>query len=321
LSAGCGDDRTLRFEGQVFGTSWHITISDPSPGVEPDGLRVGIVAVLDEVDALMSTYRPDSEISRFNTSQPGDWFPAALSTAQVVDEALRTWRLTDGAFDITVGPLVDLWGFGPRAVDDATPTGEAIDRVLADSGSFALQVRLQPPGLFKSAPRRIDLSAIAKGFAVDRIADYLQSLGIANYLVEIGGELRTAGRNPEHRIWRIGIEAPQLIGGTPIEAIAVTGHGVATSGDYRNFRLVAGERVSHTIDPRTGRPIQHSLASVTVVAETAMRADALATGLNVMGADAALQLAEREGFAVYLVERTTEGFRSRHSTGFAPYLE
>lgn len=319
LLCACAEERTLKLEGAVMGTRWHVTVAEAPGLVEKDQLRAGIVTELDRIDALMSTWKPDSELSRFNASDPGEWFMVASDTVSVVALAIDVWRLTDGAFDVTVGPLVDLWGFGPT--DETSEPDEAeVAAVLADTGCNAIRVRGSPPALRKSDKRRLDLSAIAKGFAVDQVAEYLLELGVEHFLVEVGGELRTSGINPSGQPWSIGIETPAFAVGVPIGAIRVSGRAVATSGDYRNYRIIGGKRLSHTIDPRTGYPVSGNLASVTVVADTAMLADALATGLGVLGVEEALLLAEREHWAIYLIERDGEGFRVHHSRAFSPYL-
>jgi thiamine biosynthesis lipoprotein len=241
----------------------------------------------------------------------------------VVATALEVHGRSAGAFDITVGPLVDLWGFGGGSKQfDRVPTHAEIAAAAARIGSAALEVRLDPPALLKHADREIDLSAIAKGYGVDRAALWLEGNGVVNYMVEVGGEVRTGGRNPQGRKWRIGIEAPELLQqGRAITAMAISGESVATSGDYRNYFESGGRRYSHTIDPATARPVEHALASVTVVAADCKTADALATAIDVLGPDRGLAFAERENLPVYLLVRVGAGFESRHSAAFGPYLE
>jgi thiamine biosynthesis lipoprotein len=322
LLVACAGDGTHRVAGEVMGTTWSATVVRPPAGVDAAELRRELQARLDRVNALMSTWLDDSELSRVNAAPAGEWLPLSRETLEVLDLSREAWRLTAGAFDVTVGPLVDLWGFGPVETGDAEPDAAALEAARAGVGFDAIELRSEPPGLRKAWPRRIDLSAVAKGYAVDLAAAYLEQLGVAGYLLEVGGELRSAGRKADGSRWVIGIEAPELSGGAPVEAIRAGDAAVATSGDYRNFRVVDGRRLSHTIDPRTGRPVTHSLASVTVVADTAAWADALATGLTVLGGDAALSLAEREGLAVYLIERSPGGgHRARYSAAFEQYLQ
>ena len=262
----------------------------------------------------MSTYRADSEVSRFNRAVPGEWFAVSADTAAVVATALEVHQGSGGAFDITVGPLVDLWGFGAGSkATDRVPSDAEVAAAAARVGSDALRVRADPPALFKSADREIDLSAIAKGFGVDRAALWLEGNGVANYMVEVGGEVRTRGRNPQGEKWRIGIEAPELLQqGHAIAAVALSGESVATSGDYRNYFEAGGRHYSHTIDPATARPVEHALASVTVVAADCKTADALATAIDVLGPDKGLAFAERENLAVYLLVRAGATARPSH---------
>jgi len=310
-----------RFEGATMGTVYHVTVVDPPAGLSREAAAAGVDAALAEVNARMSTYRADSEVSRFNRAAPGEWFAVSADTADVVATALEVHARSGGAFDITVGPLVDLWGFGAGSKgEDRVPAEAEIAAAAARVGSGALRVRADPPALRKEAEREIDLSAIAKGYGVDRAALWLEGNGVANYMVEVGGEVRTAGRNPQGSKWRIGIEAPELQQGHAITAVALSGESVATSGDYRNYFESGGRRYSHTIDPATARPVDHALASVTVVAADCKTADALATAIDVLGPERGMAFAEREKLPVYLIVRAGGGFESRSSTAFAPYL-
>ena len=322
LAACAPEPEVWRLEGATMGTTWHVTLVDPPAGLAREAAAAGVEAALERVNAQMSTYRADSEVSRFNRAVPGEWFAVSADTAAVVATALEVHEVSAGAFDITVGPLVDLWGFGAgSSAMGRVPAPEELAAAAARVGSDALRVRADPPALFKSADREIDLSAIAKGFGVDRAALWLDGNGVANYMVEVGGEVRTRGRNPQGEKWRIGIEAPELLQqGHAIAAVALSGESVATSGDYRNYFEADGRRYSHTIDPATARPVEHALASVTVVAADCKTADALATAIDVLGPEKGLAFAEREKLAVYLLVRAGTGFESRHSPAFAPFL-
>lgn len=305
-----------------MGTTYHVTVVGPPRGLSQTVAGEGVDAALQLVNALMSTYSPESEVSRFNAAQPNTWFAVSPETLEVVETSLEIHALSSGAFDITVGPLVDLWGFGAGAKGtDQVPSEQDIARAAARVGSAALSVRREPPALLKSAEREIDLSAIAKGYGVDRAALWLEAAGVANYMVEVGGEVRTAGNNPDGHEWRIGIEAPELMHGRALTAIAVSGKSVATSGDYRNYFERDGKRYSHTIDPATARPIEHGLASVTVVTDDCKTADALATAIDVLGPARGMDLAEREQIPVYMLVRVGSGFEARSSTAFQPYLD
>lgn len=282
-------------------------------------VAVAIQKALDDVDNAMSTYKPDSEVCRFNASESTDWFPVSAKTAEVVQIAQSISAATAGAFDITVAPLVDLWGFGPK---DESFTFEAASQKVAELknrvGFDKLEVRLDPPALKKSIPTlSIDLSAIAKGFAVDGAAKVLDDHRIGNYIVEVAGEVRCKGKKGE-RAWIVGIEKP--LQGIPGEfhgvqkKIQLGDQGLATSGNSQIFREFDGRRLSHIIDPRTGFPTEQipegmplppeRLGSVSVIDTTCARADAWATAMFVLGEQEGLLVAEREKLAVLFLLRT-----------------
>lgn len=275
------------------------------------------------INRSMSTYISDSELSQLNRADTSSWQPISQPLFEVLELSQQVSRKSDGAFDITVMPLVDLWGFGP-AERGAEPSGEQIARVLQQIGYQKVQLDRSQTAVQRPAGVTIDLSAIAKGYAADVLAAELRAQGHNHFMVEVGGELVLAGNNPRGKPWRIGIETPnyQLLSAPqgPVKAVDLSGVGMATSGDYRNYYEVDGARLSHTLDPKTGRPITHRLASVTVIAPTAAAADAWATALNVLGPDKALAVAEREQLAVFLLVRTGDGFEARQSTAFGPYL-
>lgn len=297
-------DPVFGFAGPVMGTRYSVKGVDPQ-NQELDALQNAIRSELERIDALMSTYRPDSELSLFNDSVSTEWFPVSADTVKVVDEALHVAGLTGGALDVTVGPLVDLWGFGAMGHEPpAIPQTEDIDAALNHVGYQHLQSRQQPPAIRKSLPQlRVDLSAVAKGYAVDRMAEILSGKGIDNYLVEIGGELRGSGSKPGNLPWRVAVEKPDSAGRAVQQIYDLVNQSVATSGDYRNFFENAGTRYSHLIDPRIGRPVPRTLASVSVFASTTMRADALATAMLVMGSEKALSFANAHKLPALLVYR------------------
>lgn len=319
LLGGCGGpDRgaILELQGRTMGTSYSVQVASPPPDLDPESLRQSIAAELARVNAQMSTYAPDSNLSRFNRSDSTDWIAVPSELAEVVTEAQRVSRLSDGAFDVTVGRLVNLWGFGPERHPGRVPAPETIARGLARTGYHKLSVRSAPPALRKSQPGlSVDLSAIAKGYAVDCLARLLDQRGLGNYLVEVGGELRASGQHPE-RPWRVAIERPESHERAVFRVLALHDIGMATSGDYRNFFEQDGVFYSHTINPRSGRPVDHRLASVTVLDASCMRADALATALLVLGPTRGLALAEEQGIAAFLIERLEAGDRARASTAF-----
>ena len=323
-AAGC-DNRQARvtpieYNGLTMGTTYSVKLVSMPAGLDAQGLQDGIESRLDAVNARMSTYLETSELSRFNNSDSTDWQEASAELVKVLQNALRIGELSDGAFDVTVGPLVNLWGFGPRASDAAIPSDAAIQEALGKVGYRSLHVRSEPPAIKKDrGDLYVDLSSIAKGYAVDTVADYLDTVGLENYLVEVGGEIRARGHNASGLAWRIGIERPAP--GTRAVHTVVNLHdvAVATSGDYRNYFEKAGHRYSHAFDPRTGRPVTHDLASVTVISGTAMHADGMATTLMILGPDAGYQLAEREALAALFVVRVEDRFVDRSTPAFARY--
>ena len=304
-----------RLSGESMGTTWSVTIS----GMTPPNAVAKVQAELDLVDRLMSTWRDDSEVSRFNKSSDTSWFAVSAETAAVVEEALRISRQTDGAFDITVSPLIRLWNFETNTNRTTIPSDDAIESCRQSIGWQKLSVRRNPPALRKTvANLEINLSAIAKGYAVDRVAEALMASGCESFLVEVGGEIRTAGNSPRGRPWSVGIEVPTEGARSVSDKIEVVDQAMATSGDYRNFYVVDGKRYSHTIDPRTGRPIEHGLASVSVLAETCMEADAWATALSVLGPQLGRSVALKAKLDAQLTTRHPEGFTTTSILGNFP---
>ncbi|MCG6943328.1 MAG: FAD:protein FMN transferase [Thiohalocapsa sp.] len=324
LLAGCGPrEQTLALAGSTMGTTWSVQVPHPAADLDQAKLYEDISAVLEEVNGRMSTYQPSSELSRFNTATTTDWFPVSAELERLVATALAVSKATGGAFDVTVGPLVNLWGFGPEVHPDEIPPQADIDAARARVGWHRLHTRAAPPALRKDRPDLyVDLSAIAKGHGVDRVAELLEGKGLTDYLVEIGGELRGRGVNAQGEPWRIAIERPDPGRRAALRVVALTDQAMATSGDYRNFFEVNGKRYSHTIDPATGRPVVHDLASVTVVAERCGDADAWATSLLVLGPQKGMALANKRGLATLFVERLApkgkeEELRITESAAFA----
>lgn len=290
-----------KFSGAAMGTTYSVSLVSPALPVEKQALRQALEALLEQTEREMSTYRADSELMRLNRASGASWHPVSPPLLRVLQAAQETSRLSGGAFDITVGPLVNLWRFGPGEKKAAAPASREIDAALERVGYQKLQLDA-PAGAVKKAPGLfIDLSAIAKGYGVDRIARYLQGLGLDDYLVEIGGEIRARGVNGDNVPWRVGIEKP-LAGRRAVHRlIELKDAAMATSGDYRNFFEQDGVRYSHAIDPRTGRPITRRLLSVTVLHPSAMRADAWATALLIAGPEQGFVLAEKQGLAAYFL--------------------
>jgi len=325
LLVGCGPPAPLEtaFRGETMGTTWTVKlVTEPLTATRRIALDRVISEQLDRVDALMSHYREDSEVSAFNAAEPGQPLKVSPETLEVIVLAQEISELSGGAFDVTIGPLVDAWGFGPAPSRSAAPSEEQIAALLDRIGHHELLVNRAASTLGKRREGvTLDLSAVAKGYAVDRVALALEAEGIARYLVEVGGELRAHGRNGQGSSWRVAIEKPRLVDGGLARVLALEDAAIATSGEYRNFRIVEGQRASHTIDPRTGRPIAHHLAAVTVIASECARADALATALNVLGPEQGWQLAVQHDLsALFQVaspsgdafeERATPAFEAR----------
>ncbi len=317
--AACGDARLPAYElsGSAMGTTFNVILVAPGDGVVGDTLEADIASSLDTVDALASTWRDDSELSAFNLKRTTDWVAVSAEFCGIIEQALEVSRLSGGAFDITVGPLVNLWGFGPNAAIREPPADELIDAALERVGYRKLETRCDEGTMRKLHPEMyVDLSGWAKGFAVDRVAELLEKRGIRDYLVEIGGEIRVRGHNAERRPWAIAIEAPSTTARRPHSVLRVTDASVATSGDYRNYFDHGDRRYSHTIDARTGRPVEHRLAAVTVVGDSAAFADAMATALLVLGPEAGPELAEELGVAGYFLVRGETGINELATTRF-----
>ncbi|CDG22164.1 Thiamine biosynthesis lipoprotein ApbE [Xenorhabdus poinarii G6] len=323
LLSACGGPEQQNLNGQTMGTYYSVKYVTDSSAPPPENLQKEIDRLLEEVNDQMSTYRPNSELSRFNQSREVNKpFPVSAATAKVVKEAIRINQLTEGALDVTVGPLVNLWGFGPEGRITKAPTDEELATRRAWTGINHLSVAGNH--LIKAIPELyVDLSSIAKGYGVDVVADYLRSQHIKNYMVDIGGEVRTSGNNGKGNPWRIAIEKPSDSGmEQSAQEIIVPGNmSVATSGDYRNYFEQNGVRYSHTINPKTSRPITHNLVSITVIAPSCMSADGFSTGLDVLGPEKGMEVAEKLNIPVFMIVKTKDGFEERYSPAFKAYLQ
>jgi thiamine biosynthesis lipoprotein len=297
-----------QFDGHTMGTTYSITVTRLPDGVSRDVLQRVVDGVLDEVNRHLSTYDSTSEISAFNASRATG--PIAVSTAlrEIAAISASVSAATGGAFDITVGPLVRAWGFGGGEGTDPRDTPVDLARLREGVGYQKLELTADGHSLRKAVPAlELDVNGIAPGYAVDLIAQRFDALGVRDYLVELGGELRARGRSPAGRPWRVAVEAPLRGERKPYTLVELDGMSASTSGDYRDFRMVGGKRVSHTIDPRTGAPVTHRLASVCVLHPSAARADAWATALMVLGPEDGLALARKSGIAALLIERDVAG--------------
>lgn len=305
----------ISVSGETMGTTYHIRYVTANPNHSPERVKERVDAVLEQVNSQMSTYDPNSELSLFNQRQTTDPVVISRSLETVVRRALEIGAETNGLLDVTVGPLVNLWGFGPLGRPERVPSEEQLQAIRKQIGYQYLTVENHQ--LTKAIPDLyVDLSTIAKGYGVDRVAVLLEQMEIKNYLVEIGGEMRMRGTKPGEQPWRIAVEQPVSLDRAVQRIIEPGNNAVATSGDYRNYFEEDGVRYSHIIDPRTGYPIQHNLVSVTVISETCMDADAYATALTVMGAEQALAFANQKGLAVLLVTRENDQFKEYTSTAF-----
>ncbi len=311
-------DGLLRFNGRTMGTTWSVAVADGQAGLSDAALKAAIQQRLDQVEAAMSTYLPTSDVSRFNAHAGTDWFAVRPETAAVVDRAQHISALTGGAFDITVYPLVCLWGFGPEPAPGEPPAASALAAALRRVNYRDLEVQLSFPALRKKRPElAIDLSGIAKGYASEEVARVIEQHGCIHSMIAVGGEIRVRGGRPGHRTWRIGIERPDSAGPNVDRVLELTDSALSTSGDYRNFFDHDRQRYSHLLDPRTGRPVSSALSSVSVVDPDSARADAFATALMVMGEDAGGTWAREHGLACIFFSREGTRLRVRVSPAFS----
>ncbi|MFT7558559.1 MAG: thiamine biosynthesis lipoprotein [Flavobacteriales bacterium] len=310
----------FEFTGPTMGTRYSIKVlvDDAGDKAEYQKLSAQITQTLRDFNQSMSTYIADSELSRFNKSSVGEWFNVSKSLCFVLAEAESISQLSSGAFDVTVGPLVNAWGFGPDRHENP-PSDADLTALLTLTGFQSLDINCDSLLVRKSKAVYVDLSAIAKGYATDVIADILLEKSYQNFMVEIGGELNIRGVNPGGVPWRIAIEKPSLFQGASSQVLSIPNKAVATSGDYRNYYEKDGQFFSHTINPATARPVNHALASVTVVADTGARADAYATALNVLGPDAGFALAKHNKLAAFFIVRGEEGFEFKFTDQFVQY--
>ncbi|MGR6860984.1 FAD:protein FMN transferase [Aliivibrio salmonicida] len=321
LLSGCGDQREqIYINGPTMGTSYNIKFISKDGLPATEAIHAEVDRKLELVNDQMSTYRKDSELSLFNQSTDLTPFTVSEDTATVINEAIRLNQLTEGALDITVGPLVNLWGFGPEARPEVVPTDEELNARREVVGIEHLSATTTT--VTKNIPNLyVDLSTIAKGWGVDVVANYLESLGITNYMVEVGGEMRVKGNNKENVAWRIAIEKPSVDERAIQEIIEPRHYAVATSGDYRIYFEKEGVRYSHIINPITGKPIANKVVSVTVLDKSSMTADGLATGLMVLGEEKGMEIANKNNIPVFMIVKTKDGFKEIASEAFKPFLK
>jgi thiamine biosynthesis lipoprotein len=310
----------LEIAGATMGTTYNIVAVDSSGRVESPALQAAVDRALLEVNQQMSNWDSRSEISRFNAQASLDAVTISDPLAKVMRAAEEVNIASEGRFDTTMGPLIELWGFGVPGAN-AMPGDAAIRAAQARAG-HANTLKVGQNTLQKTqGDAQVYLSAIGKGYGADRVGEAIEALGIADYLVEIGGDLYASGRNPSGLPWQVGVEKPAALSGGVLDVIGVSGLGMASSGDYRNYFEKDGQRFSHIIDPATGRPITHKTASATVLAENSMLADAWATAMLILGSERGREVAEANNIAVLFIERDADAaelqFKTSASTRFA----
>lgn len=309
-------------DGKTMGTFWRVSVIGVDEA-KAQALRAKVQAQLDADDRLLSTWKNDSALMRFNHATDTRPWPVSEAMADIVTLSLRIGAKTHGAMDITVGPLVNLWGFGPDKQPVATPDAQAIAVAKARTGLQHLQVINQSGRQFlqKDIPDLfVDLSTVGEGYAADHLARLMEQEGISRYLVSVGGALVSRGMNGEGKPWRVAIQKPTDQENAVQAIVDINGHGISTSGSYRNYYELDGKRISHVIDPQTGQPITHKLVSVTVIAPTALEADGWDTGLMVLGPEKAQQVVREQGLAVYMIVKEGEGFKTWMSPQFRTFL-
>lgn len=312
---GCWfSERVEEFGGPTMGSTYTVKYvrSKDSPSLEL--LKRETDAILAEVDQQMSTYRDDSAIEQFNQAPAGTCQAMPAGVLELVEAGRVLHEQSAGAFDLTLEPLLNLWGFGPKARAEKVPTAEQLSAARAQVGMQHL--RSEGEQLCKDVDVQVDFNSIAAGYAVDKIVQRFTELGVTSYMVEATGELKAAGKKPDGQPWRIGLEAPQDGQRVAQRVLAVDGYGISTSGDYRNYFEEDGQRYSHTLDPLTGAPITHTLAAVTVLDKSTLRADGLSTVLMVMGTERGLAFAERMGIAAFFVTREGDAFVTQTTQAF-----
>ncbi len=308
------------FRGFTMGSTWSARIVGP-PGLNVVALRADIEAQLGELDRQLSAYRKSGELAQLNREPVGQWRALPRHLAGVIRFGQHLHDESGGTFDLTVKPLVNLWGFGAAQPRTQLPSDAEIAAALARLGSDRIEISADGSRIRRLADVEIDVDAIAPGYTADVIAAWLTRRGLPNHVVEIGGEVHVDGHRPDGTAWRLGIERPIVAKGDIEQVMAVTDCGVATSGDYRAVEEINGKHYSHTIDPTTGWPAQHHLTSVTVVAPTTLAADGYATTLMVLGEDRGMAWANAHGLGVYMIIRAVNGtLNERYNAVFAPLL-
>jgi FAD:protein FMN transferase len=318
--AGCATHPAMRetlLSGQTMGSAWTVKIAAALPA-SAEVLQAGAQARFDAVNLALSTYRADSALSRFNSDDSGQWVDIDAELGEVLSYALSLAEDSGGAYDVTVAPLVNLWGFGPDPATRRVPDAASLEAARARVGWRKVEVDASKRRARKAPGVRIDLSSLGKGRGVDRVAEYLDAQGVANYLIDLSGKLRARGYNAGGDPWRVAVEAPEAdaTSGQPAfkpEIVELVNQSVATAGDYRRFFEIDGKHYSHIIDPRTGWPVAHATVSASAIASDCMHADALATVLMAMSPGDAVALTDRRRIAALLIGRGDSGYVVTHT--------
>jgi thiamine biosynthesis lipoprotein len=305
-----------------MGTTYNIKISKHVNELDSKALKNEIDNLLINVNKIFSTYLPTSEVSKFNKSSSEDWQQQSEVFIKLLTSSVLISNETGGAYDITVGPLVNLWGFGPKFTDDNIPSQASIDVTLQKVGSNKLVIDGEQNKLKKlRADTYLDFSSIAKGYGVDKLSELISSKGYTNFMVEVGGEIRVQGLNSDKEKWRIAVEKPDTTKRVIHKILGITDTALATSGDYRNYFDKNGRRYSHTINPITGWPVEHNLVSVTVLADTSMKADAWATALMVLGAEKGYDSAIKNGLSVLFIVKNDNTLEEVMTPDFKVFIK
>jgi thiamine biosynthesis lipoprotein len=304
LLAGCKAEREATVRGNTMGTTWHLTYVKPAnpPPTAPSEL---VQSRLDEMESIFSDWRPETVVSKFNASRSTDWQAVPKELADAVFFAQQLSRETQGAYDVTAAPIIDLWGFGARGRVGAPPSDAAIAEVKALYGWQKLEVRQDPPMLRKlHADLRINVSAMVEGYAVDDIVQRLRTQGISNFLLDVGGEIYASGVKADGSAWQVGVQRPDADQSAVVGSMPLRNKALATSGTYNQFFEYEGKRYAHLLDARTGRPVEHSAVSVSVTTDTCFAADGWASALLIVGPDEGGRLAGKHGISAMILTET-----------------
>lgn len=307
-------EKVESFAGLTMGSTYSVKYVTSASTPDREQLKQETESILQQIDKALSTYRNDSDIAAFNALPAGQCMTMPESARELVLTGQQLSVDSAGAFDLTIGPLLDLWGFGSQGRQSDVPTAADIERVRQSVGYRHL--RVEGEQLCKDAPVHVNFNSIAAGYAVDLISQQLEILGVESYLVEITGELRAKGLKPGNEPWRIAIEAPQVEERIAHQVVELNGYGVSTSGDYRNYFERDGKRYSHTLDPLTGAPVDHALASVTVIDPSTLMADGLSTLLMVLGPERGLDFAEERNIAALFIIHEEQEFKTKSTAAF-----